>query len=312
MRIAMLLLLVAGTRSVDVVTFSPPAGWNVEEKTGSAGTFVVMNRIFGSSWCQAALYRGTPASGDLAASFAAEWTAVALQSIDPVAAPAPVTRKVGNTTAAVGSASSTTGGQPAFAKLIVLDGGASVASLLVMSSSKQAMKTCDADMEPMLAGLVVQRTAPLAAAQPAAPASAPSSLPLPTKVSALAGEWALTDGINITYVDRYTGSYTGTDSLHFQEKWIITEAGGISLDFFGIKNGKKIAEKNSGTIAIENGIVIIRMSNMQRYVLRGWYDGPNATVLVMNGPWYEAPIPKDILANPEQGSNLDKKWLRKK
>lgn len=53
------------------------------------------------------------------------------------------------------------------------------------------------------------------------------------------------------------------------------------------------------------------MSNVQKYVVRGWHDGPGGTVMVLNGPWYEE-IPANILGNPEQGTNLDKKWLRRK
>src|SRR6185369_483067 len=43
-------------------------------------------------------------------------------------------------------------------------------------------------------------------------------IPPPTRtivVADLAGEWGITEGINTTYVDRYTGVYAGTDSLHF-------------------------------------------------------------------------------------------------
>ena len=57
------------------------------------------------------------------------------------------------------------------------------------------------------------------------------------------------------------------------------------------------------------GILVIKTTKERRYVLRGWLEGPNMTVMELNGPWYEY-IPADILTNPEQGTNLDKKWVR--
>jgi len=57
------------------------------------------------------------------------------------------------------------------------------------------------------------------------------------------------------------------------------------------------------------GILVIKTTTERRYVLRGWLEGPNMTVMELFGPWYEY-IPADILTNPEQGTNLDEKWVR--
>jgi hypothetical protein len=131
-------------------------------------------------------------------------------------------------------------------------------------------------------------------------------------IADLAGEWGHNDGVTTRYVDRYTGAPAGYDSLHFANKWTITKDGGISLDFFGIRNGKKIVEKSSGTATLTGGMLVIRMSNMQRFFFRGWLELPDMTIMKINGPWYDAPIPANIFTNPDQGSNLDQKWVRKK
>ena len=299
----------AAARTLDLVTYTAPRGWNVEEKD----THVSLSRLTETTYCMVTIYPSTLASGSLGASFAAEWEAVALKTIAEVDAPAPTTRRVGNTSAAVGSAESTTGGQPTFATLVVLDAGQSVVSLLVLAPSAAAMKACDAEVQPLLSGLSVKRVgAPSSprSATPETPAPAPVAA-RPTRIAELAGDWGLTDGINERYVDRYTGTYAGTYSLHFTEKWTITPQGGITFDFFGLQNGRRLSEKSTGAVTLTDGILVIKLSNVQRYVLRGWYDGPGATVMVLNGPWYEQ-IPADILRDPEQGSNLDKKWLRKK
>jgi hypothetical protein len=126
----------------------------------------------------------------------------------------------------------------------------------------------------------------------------------------LVGAWRRQDGINTRYVDRSTGAYAGTDSIHFTEQWEIGTGGTIALDFYGIHNGRRIAEKSTGTVSLSSGgILTIRMTNEQRYVLRGWEEAPDMTVMTLNGPWYDS-IPPEILSNPAQGTNLDQRWVR--
>jgi hypothetical protein len=162
-------------------------------------------------------------------------------------------------------------------------------------------------VDAMLASLTVRRVDQSA---PTTPGVAPAA-PRPTVALAdLAGEWGRHDGINTRYVDRQTGSYAGTDSIHFTEKWVIAADGTISLDFFGIHNGRRIIEKSTGVVTLSAGILGISISNPQRYVLRGWSEAPDMTVMTLNGPWYADPIPPEILTNPAQGANLDQQWVR--
>jgi hypothetical protein len=188
-----------------------------------------------------------------------------------------------------------------------------VASMLVLSPSMESFDAFSSEVQTMLSTLTVRRvTAPTPA--PMATDGGRLVIPPPTRrlvIADLAGEWGMSDGINTTYVYRDTGNYAGTDSLHFKEKWIITADGKISLDFFGIQNGKKIAEKSTGVVTLSaDGVLSIRMTNEQRYVLRGWLVTAEMTVMKLNGPWYADGIPANIFSNPEQGANLDKKWVR--
>src|SRR4029078_13259756 len=95
---------VISARVLDLTTFTPPPGWNVEEKGGGATKQVVLSRASSTSYCMIVVNASTPASGDLEASFCAEWKRVALQTIKPVPVPKPDRRTVGNTQAAVGGA----------------------------------------------------------------------------------------------------------------------------------------------------------------------------------------------------------------
>jgi hypothetical protein len=301
----------ASVRTLDLVTFTAPAGWTVEEKGGGIGKHVVLTRSSATSYCMIVIYASTPAVGDLDASFAAEWKSVVLQTIDPVPAPKPAISTVGDTRVAVGGATSTTRGQSVVSLLILLDAGSRVVSMLVLSPTIAAFDAYKGDVDATLAGLVVRRVGE----SPQTPVTSDGGrlvVPAPARtigVADLAGEWGRNDGINTTYVDRYTGAYAGTDSIHFTEKWVIASNGTISLDFFGIQNGKRIVEKSSGVVTLSAGVLAIKMTNEQRYVLRGWLESPAMTVMKLNGPWYDD-IPADILSNPEQGANLDKNWVR--
>lgn len=300
-------LLAQPARSFDILTYAAPPGFSEVRKPDGGGR-VELTKASRTNYCLIGIYASTPASAGMEASFAAEWQSVMLKSISPVAAPRPTIRNTGNTSAAFGRAVSTAGGQPAAGTLFVLDAGASVLTIMVVTPSIAAYNEYAPDVESLLASVAIQRI------NPAAPAGQLTIPPPATNITIadLAGDWGRNDGITTTYVNRHTGAYAGTESLHFTEKWSITRDGGISLDFFGIRNGKKIAEKSSGTATLTGGVLVIRMTNRQRYVFRGWLELPEMTIMKLNGPWYDDPIPANIFTNPAQGANLDKNWIRKK
>ena len=129
----------------------------------------------------------------------------------------------------------------------------------------------------------------------------------------LVGEWGENAGITTTYVDRYTGAYAGFESLHFTSKMSITAQGEYYNDFFALQNGRKIKEMNAGTISVTGRVISISQKNTAKYVVRGWLELPDITIMEVCGPWYgDDVIPPEIFTNPEQGANLDKKWVRKK
>ena len=286
----------ADVRTLDVATFTVPPGWHVETRGSGDGQHVVMSKAAAGSYCMAVVYASVAASNGLDASFASEWARVALQTLDPVATPRPAITQVGPLRVAAGAAASTAQGQPIIGLLLVVDAGARVVSILILSPSFGSLEPYRAEVDTVLGTLTIRGQ---------------SSPPLRLlSIADLAGAWGRNDGINTRMVDRSTGAYAGTDSIHFTEKWEIGAAGTIALDFYGIHNGRRIAEKSSGTVTLSSdGVLAIRMTNEQRYVLRGWEDAPDMTVMTLNGPWYDS-IPPEILSNPAQGANLDQRWVR--
>jgi hypothetical protein len=286
----------ANVRSLDVATFSVPPGWHVEARGSGGGRHIVMSKATAGTYCMAIVYASTAAGHSLEASFASEWTRVALATLDAVAAPRPVVSQVGPLRVALGAAASTAQGKPIVGLLIVADAGTRVVSLLILSPSFASLEPYRAEVDTVLGTLTIS-------GQPSPPLRVVS-------IADLAGDWGRNDGINTRLVDRSTGDYAGTDSIHFTEKWHIGAGGTIALDFYGIHNGRRIVEKSTGTVTLSpDGILDIRMTNEQRYVLRGWEETPDMTVMTLNGPWYGS-IPPEILSNPAQGANLDQRWVR--
>jgi hypothetical protein len=305
----------AETRTFDLVTYTAPDGWKVAETDRG---LVSVSRTTPAGYCMVNIYGSTPAVGDLDACFASEWKAVVLRTIDSTgdgdATPAATQGNVGNTRAAMGGTPATIKGAPAIALLMVLDAGASVVSIVTLASNMETFQGCSAEVQKLLGSVSVRR---VAAPPPSAPPSGdakPLVVPRPSRaltVADLAGEWKHEDRFSTTYVDRHTGAYAGSEHLAYRDTWTITAKGSITSDFFGIKNGKKILEKTTGTLSLSANIIDVKMGAGPKYIVRGWLETPAFTVMKIVGPFYDE-VPADHLGDSEKGSNLSATWVRRK
>ena len=157
-------------------------------------------------------------------------------------------------------------------------------------------------------------SAPQAAASAVPTQDGKVIIPMPSRqltVADLVGEWGETAGFSTTYVDRHTGAYAGTDSLHYRTTMKIGRGGAYTNDFFAIQNGKKIIDKTTGVVTITGRVLSVK-EGIRLYVIRGWLNS-QMTIFKICGPWYgNDTIPDAIFTNPNQGANLDKNWIRKK
>jgi hypothetical protein len=53
-------------------------------------------------------------------------------------------------------------------------------------------------------------------------------------------------------------------------------------------------------VTLAGGVLIIKKSNTRRYVLRGWLELPEMTIMKLNGPWYEDPISRISSPTPNR------------
>ncbi len=303
----------AQTEKLGLVKYTPPKGWTKTEKENVA-VFNEINQATGK-FCFITLYGATPSSGTPENDFARDWKSRVVDPWGGDANPKTATEKVDGWTAIGGGAQIDFQGNKAFAFLNVLSGfGKTVAVLGILNDDSYLPQ-----LQAFVEGLGMEKQV-IAATPPAAtpPQIVDGKLVIPPMnrqltVADLVGEWGQNDGINTRYVDRYTGTYAGFESLHFRNKMTITRGGGYHNDFFAIQNGRKIKEDTSGTVAVNGPVLIIKDRNTRKFVIRGWLELPDMTILVICGPWYnDDVIPPEIFSNPNQGANLNEKWVRKK
>src|SRR6185312_9930502 len=127
-------------------------------------------------------------------------------------------------------------------------------------------------------------------------------IPQPSRqltISDLVGAWGDNPGrIATTYVNRSDGAYVGTDSLHFTSNWTIEGNGKYTNDFFEVRNGQKLRDITTGTITIVGRLITIKHKGTAKYVVRGWLELPNMTILKVAGPWFdEQAIPERIFTD---------------
>lgn len=318
-------IALAQQEKLGAITYASPAGFT---KTAQeyAVVFSRLDQAKGN-FCFITLYAAGASEGSAQKDFAREWRVRVVEPWKGEANPKTETVPDNGWTAIAGGGLVDFQGNKAFAFLTVISGFGKSVSVLAILNDESFLPAFQTFVERM--DIDKTPTAAAAAPMPVASASGSASVPGPPSVDAyghiivtpptrqltladIAGQWGENDGINITYVNRYSGTYAGTDSLHYRSKMTFTAAGGYYDDFYAIQNGKMIKEKTAGSISINGRVLTLHTSNPSRYVIRGWLELPDMTILEVCGPWYEDAIPQEIFTNPAQGANLNRKWVRKK
>lgn len=300
------------TEKLGTVSYTPPAGFTKTAKENVVA-FSTVDQATGK-FCIITLYGATSGTGKPETDFKREWANLVVKNMTAEPDPKTETQTESGWTATGGASPVEFGGGKAFALLTVLTGGGRTVSVLGVFNDQSYLSALAAFSDSVILGKAVAETP----AATAAPQIQNGRLVIPPisrqlTIADLVGEWGENAGITTTYVDRYTGTYAGFESLHFTSKMTITPAGGYHNDFFAIQNGRKIIENTSGSVSIAGRVLSIRHKNTAKYVIRGWLDLPDITILEICGPWYDDdPIPAEYFTNPDKGWNLDKKWVRKR
>lgn len=304
------------TEKLGIVQYTPPSGWTKTAKENVVA-FSAFNQTTGG-FCIITVYGATPGVGDPNSDFAKEWNNLVVKNMKAEAYPKTDEQKGDGWTVISGGSEAESEVGKAIGFLTVISGFGKTVSVLAVFNDPAYVKQVDS----FIGAIEMDKTvAPANTATAAAPTILDSDgnlvIPEPTRqltINDLVGEWGDNPGRIVTrYVDRSTGNYAGTDSLHFTSKFTFDENGGYINKFFEVRNGRKFSDTTSGTLTIVGRLLTIKHKGTAKYVVRGWLELPEMTIMTVCGPWYDdQEIPAEIFTNPKQGANLNKKWVRKK
>lgn len=304
------------TEKLGIVQFTPPKGMTKTPKENVIA-FSEFNQTTGK-FCLITLYGATPSSGKPNDNFKSEWKNLVVKNMKAEENPKTDELKADGWTIISGGAEVESEVGKAVGFLTVISGFERTISILAVFNDSAYVKQVDS----FIGGIDLDKiAAPANNSMAAKPLSLDQYgeliIPPPTRqitIADLAGEWGEASGRETTtYVNRSDGSYAGRDSIHMRKKLTFTADGGYLNDFFAIRNGEKIIGKTVGTVTINGRILYIKHKDTAKYVIRGWLELPDMTILQVAGPWYnEQEIPANALNDQQYLVNYKENWVRKK
>ncbi len=304
------------TEKLGIVQYTPPKAMTKTLKENVVA-FSEIDQTSGK-FCLITLYGATPGTGNPTSDFTREWKNLVVETFKTIENPQTETTTSDGWTIIAGGAETDSEVGKAAAFLTVISGSGKTISILAVFNDPIYINQIDSFVSAIdLDKVVTSENNTNTLQKLTLDRYGNVFIPPPTRqitVADLAGEWSEESGlISTTYVNRSDGSYAGTDHLAYRSKMSITKDGGYKHDFFAVRNGKKEIDNTTGTIAIVDSTLFIKQKGLAKYVVRGWLELPNMTILKVCGPWFDdQEIPAEIFTNPEQGANLDKNWVRKK
>ena len=303
-----------------IVSYTPPPGWNKTQKQENVIAFSTLNQATGE-FCIITLNGATTGTGNAQSDFAKEWNSLVVQNMKAESNPSTESETADGWTATGGGGAVDMQGTKGLAFLTVISGfGRSVSILGVLND-----QACVAQLSAFVSGVEMDKSIAAVVNDTAPAITAPTLdqwgnlfIPPPTRqltIADLVGNWGDNPGrISTQYVFRDSGSHAGTDSLHFTSKWTIDGDGRYVNDFFEVRNGKKLRDITTGTITIAGRVISIKQQkSTAKYVVRGWLELPDITILKVAGPWYDnQEIPERTFTDPPDSYMLTSKWVRKK
>jgi hypothetical protein len=150
-------------------------------------------------------------------------------------------------------------------------------------------------------------------------------VPPPRRVlqqSDMVGEWGLNNGAVAAYANS-NGSYAGFGAVSIGEKWLVDGQGALQEDFLAVRTGAYAAptvkEHNTGTLTIDNRNIIKvslpaqngNKASVTYFIVFGWFVGPEAILMRVNGPFYGEITAKNI-ADFQTGSYMSRTYVKKR
>ena len=265
------------TEVLDIIEYSPPAGWARSYKDG-ATLYTDLNNKTGS-YCVIAIYASTASAGPVQKDFATSWSRLVVGPFKAGAVPkTDIQSDPAGWQGAVGAAPiETDAGLKGIAVLTVYSGFGRTASILAILNDESYLAKADA----FVAGVKLQKPSALPVQKD--PPAAAQRDPFPDKpgyqpqkplagllkesitMADLAGTWDHGAGGVTTYVDSGSGNYAGTDTTFYSESYTIRANGTFDHRFAGRTANHTVRETATGTITLSGGTITVKYTSGSTY-----------------------------------------------
>lgn len=264
--------VVCQTETLDIVTYTPPAGWAKTDKEGAV-VYSDVNKATGG-FCVLTIYSSTTSAGSADKDFANDWNNFVVKPFKADANPKTETQTNSDGwKGTVGSAPiETDGGLKGYAILTVFSGFGKTAAILVLLNDQSYAAVADA----LIAGVKLDKTQPLAkTTQPIKtdPVSDDQTDPFPDKPNTqpqkplvgrlknsitmddLAGKWEEGGAVVTTTID--SGDTRHTDTSFVGIWYLIGRDGSVESHYQGRTSNQTVRGTSSGTITLSGGHIIL-------------------------------------------------------
>ncbi|HUJ60882.1 MAG TPA: hypothetical protein VLX92_20405 [Kofleriaceae bacterium] len=131
----------------------------------------------------------------------------------------------------------------------------------------------------------------------------------------LVGEWS-NDGGSVKGMYTSSGQYAGYRSVAIADRWRVDGTGKIADTFNGVRSGggaQQVSERKTGTVSIHDNEIHITWSTMPShtaiYLVHGWFVSPDATIMNIDGPYWDQVPDRARIATTML--NVNNNWIRK-
>lgn len=267
--------VVCQSDSLDIIHFTPPAGWTKTNKDGAV-VFSDVNKTT-SGFCVLTIYASTVSAGTPQKDFANKWSELVVKPFN--ASPDPKTEsQTGPDTWQITAGAApveTDGGLKAYAVLTVFSGFGRTASVLALVNDDSYLTKVsdfvagiklDKNSVPAPSGSNVQGTSSRQRDPfPDKPGYAPQkplagALKDSITAADLAGTWDQGGSSVVSYIDASSGNYAGTNTTFYAESYTIRSNGTFDYRFAGRTSNHTVRETDTGSIVLSGGTIFVKFN----------------------------------------------------
>ena len=278
------------TERLDIIQYTPPKGWTKTPKEGVM-VFSDINKST-NGFCILTVNVSKASAGSPQKDFANEWSELIVERFKAEASPKTETQTEDGWTSVSGGAQIELEGGKSYVILTVLSGFGRTASFYALLNDQSYLRQLDA----FIASIKMEKTTALSNPTPTNQANDPfpdrpgyaPQKPLSGTLNAsitmadLVGTWDHGAGSVQTYIDSYTGDYSGTNTTFYGEQYSIRSDGTFTFKFVGRSNNRTVRELDSGNVILSGSYITFKFKGRltQKYQLIAFMNQPGGAAIL--------------------------------